>query len=711
MTQIFISHVSEDGDLAGRIATYVEALGYTAWYYERNSVPGPSYLLQTGQAIANSSAVILVISPAALRSANQMTKEIVRGHETGKPFIPLLLDIDHRDFQEQQPEWNEAIGAATTIQIPAEGLDSILPRVGDGLKSLGGGLSIQRIQDAQRSTPQVTFASLIEKPEAFIHKRVGPFTVREFIGRGGSGLVYRVFNATLGKQMCLKLLYPLKTHLGRATSVIANGVRGVAALQHPNIVQVYDFAPLQLFREGSYYLVMEYIRGKALDEWSREIAPTAIDARFRVALTITSALEAAHACRYSDADGIERSGVFHGDLKPANILVRDDCSPVVLDFAMLDIQRLLDPTIAPAEISEPRGRITPITSEAFGTPGFMAPEQEGEGVVNAKTDIYGLGKTLYELFFPEVLRAPGLRSSGLESLLRSMTSVHPDSRPRDMKVIFSILSDIASRLGVQLASTDLMELNTYMKTMLAEWEQGCEKNLRPGQFPRSEYLDVAAKSVPAEEQRGLKDFYDVIALSNKRIGILLGETFGRGPAATMRALSLTAAFRALARLELPLSQLFQHINKMMLNQENSYAVLCYGIIDQSGQFEYVNAGMNFFVIRNNSKIEMPSEGSIPVGLVDDATFQSGNMRLAPGDSVAMFTEGFREVEDADGTMFANTGFFEKVLASCSDSAPQDQLARLLSSVIEFSGGRPQQDEMTALVLRFRMPDEQASKNF
>jgi serine phosphatase RsbU (regulator of sigma subunit) len=703
MSQIFISHVSEDGDLVRRIAAYVEALGYTAWYYERNSVPGPSYLLQTGQAIANSSVIILVVSPAALRSANQMTKEIVRGHETGKPFIPILLDIDHRDFQEQQPEWNEAIGAATTIQIPAEGLESILPRVGNGLKSLGGGLSFQPIQDAPKLTPQVTFASLIEKPETLIRKRVGPFTVREFIGRGGSGLVYRVFNATLGKQMCLKLLYPLKTHLDRAASIIATGVRGVAALQHPNIVQVYDFAPLQLFREGSYYLVMEYIPGKALDEWSREVAPSVIDARFRVALAITSALEAAHACRYPDADGIERSGVFHGDLKPANILVRDDCSPVILDFAMLDIQRLLDPTIASAQISEPKDRMTPITSAAFGTPGFMAPEQEGEGVVNAKTDIYGLGKTLYELFCPRVLRALSLRSSDLEALLRSMTNARPDSRPRDMNEVSSILSEIASRLGVWLSSTDL-------KKTLAELEQRCKKNLRPEQFPRSEYLDVAAASVSAEKQGGLTDFYDVIALSNKRIGILLGKTSGRGPAATMSTLNLTAAFRALARLEVPLSQLFQHINGLMLDdQTQHYYMVCYGILDHSGRFEYVNAGgVSVFVIRNNEKVEILSTNTFPVALIDNATFDSAMISLAHGDRMAMLTEGFMEAENADETMFREAGLIEKVLMSADDLVPQDQLARLLSSVNEFSGGRRQQDEMTALVLRFGMPYEQAS---
>ena len=133
---IFISHVEEDAEITSEIAKGLEKAGYKTWYYERDSVGGLSYLLQTMQAIERSQAVILLISPNSL-SSNQVTKEVVRTHEAGKPFIPLLHGITHVEFQQRQPEWREAIGSATSVSIPKQGVSKILPRITDGLASLG----------------------------------------------------------------------------------------------------------------------------------------------------------------------------------------------------------------------------------------------------------------------------------------------------------------------------------------------------------------------------------------------------------------------------------------------------------------------------------------------------------------------------------------------------------------------------------------------
>jgi hypothetical protein len=87
-------------------------------------------------AIEQSVAVVLIIS-AHSPSSNQVTKEVIRTHEAGKPFIPLLHGISHVEFQQRQPEWREAIGSATSLSIPKQGISSILPRITDGLASLG----------------------------------------------------------------------------------------------------------------------------------------------------------------------------------------------------------------------------------------------------------------------------------------------------------------------------------------------------------------------------------------------------------------------------------------------------------------------------------------------------------------------------------------------------------------------------------------------
>jgi len=136
MRDLFISHVEEDYDLVVTLAGELEAAGYSTWYYERDSAAGPSYLLQTREAIMSAQAVLLVISKDAL-SSNQVTKEIVRAHEGDKPIVPLLHGISDSEYKRRQPEWEAAIGAATSLPIPSGGLEPFLPRLLSGLDRLG----------------------------------------------------------------------------------------------------------------------------------------------------------------------------------------------------------------------------------------------------------------------------------------------------------------------------------------------------------------------------------------------------------------------------------------------------------------------------------------------------------------------------------------------------------------------------------------------
>lgn len=81
MGDVFISHVEEDTDIALEIAIGLEEAGYTTWSYKVDSIPGPSYLVQTGEAIEASKVVTVVISPHSL-SSRQVTSEVIRTHET-----------------------------------------------------------------------------------------------------------------------------------------------------------------------------------------------------------------------------------------------------------------------------------------------------------------------------------------------------------------------------------------------------------------------------------------------------------------------------------------------------------------------------------------------------------------------------------------------------------------------------------------------------
>ena len=133
---IFVSHSEEDSDVVSEIVHGLEAAGYSTWCYQRDSVPGLAYLTQVREAIDGARAVLLVVSNRSLYS-NQVNSEVVHGHETGKPFIPILVNVTHVELEHRRPDWALALGATTSIRIPPEGVSSILPRLKKGLRKSG----------------------------------------------------------------------------------------------------------------------------------------------------------------------------------------------------------------------------------------------------------------------------------------------------------------------------------------------------------------------------------------------------------------------------------------------------------------------------------------------------------------------------------------------------------------------------------------------
>lgn len=151
--RFFVSYAEEDGALARTIVRELEARGYGAWYFQRDSTTGLSYLEEVARAIKESNAVLVIISPDSMRS-RQVTNEIVMAHEEEKPFLPLRWQISHDDFKKTQPGWRVALGGSTTLEIPAEGPVSIMGRIEAGLVALGLGAAPR-----QAETGRLIYAS------------------------------------------------------------------------------------------------------------------------------------------------------------------------------------------------------------------------------------------------------------------------------------------------------------------------------------------------------------------------------------------------------------------------------------------------------------------------------------------------------------------------------------------------------------------------
>jgi len=144
MRHIFISHAEKDAGLAQELARGLEASGYPAWYFERDVLPGASYLSQIAEAIEQCQAVVLVVSPNTLDSS-QVTKEVVGAFERNKPFFPVLVDLTPHQLKERQPEWRHALGGTAMLCLSTEGHQNCVARIIDGLKAMGiqpGGIGL-----------------------------------------------------------------------------------------------------------------------------------------------------------------------------------------------------------------------------------------------------------------------------------------------------------------------------------------------------------------------------------------------------------------------------------------------------------------------------------------------------------------------------------------------------------------------------------------
>jgi formylglycine-generating enzyme required for sulfatase activity/predicted Ser/Thr protein kinase len=204
-------------------------------------------------------------------------------------------------------------------------------------------------------------------------ERLGDFRLIRRLGEGGMGVVWLAQQESLKRPVALKLIRAERTGSGDVERRFQREAESVARLRHPNIVQIHASGE----ERGVRYLAMEFVDGRALDDVAREAI--AQGKRLDVPrvlgwiAAIARALAAAHA-----------EGIVHRDVKPSNIVVRTDDTAMLTDFGLA---RDVDATVATR------------SAGFMGTPSYAAPEQIDAhiGPIDARTDVYALGATLYEL--------------------------------------------------------------------------------------------------------------------------------------------------------------------------------------------------------------------------------------------------------------------------------------------------------------------------
>ncbi|MEO8061910.1 MAG: serine/threonine-protein kinase [Pseudomonadota bacterium] len=332
--------------------------------------------------------------------------------------------------------------------------------------------------------------------------RLGPYRIVRELGSGGMGEVWlaRRDDGLYQGEVAIKTLHPFFAH-GAMRDRFLREAQLLGKLTHPNIARLLDAG----VADGVVYLVLEYVRGEAIDQYcdSRRLA---LDARLKLFADVCAAVAHAHA-----------NLVVHRDIKPSNILVTAAGEVKLLDFG---IGKLVEAEAAGAERTE----LTRVTGRIF-TPEYAAPEQiRGESVTIA-TDIFALGTLLYSLLAGVRPHGNTLSGSQLEHAV-----LHDDAMP---------LSRAASEAGEESAALRATTSQRLRRELTGDLEDIASLALR--KVPQQRYASVPAladdlaryaRHEPVQARAGSRAYRTARFVRRNRVavaaaaGVLIAASFG-----------------------------------------------------------------------------------------------------------------------------------------------------------------------------------------
>jgi len=290
------------------------------------------------------------------------------------------------------------------------------------------------------------------------------YLIKEKLGVGGMGVVYRAEHTLMRKEMAVKVLLPQYGNFEGIKKRFHREAQSSSRLDHPGITHINDFGETE---DGLLFIAMEFLSGRSLTEVIKRDAPLELERAVRISMQLCLALDHAHS-----------EGVVHRDLKPDNVMIvekgeRDDLVKV-LDFGI-------------AKITQGDGSADALTEVGmvFGTPEYLSPEQAAGQTADARADLYSLGVIMYEMlagvrpfYGPTKLeligkhineepqsmrkRAPEQKIPGeLDDVVLHLLAKRPQDRIQSAAELFQIVSGLES---VQTSPLALWPSNTLTLT-------------------------------------------------------------------------------------------------------------------------------------------------------------------------------------------------------------------------------------------------------
>jgi serine phosphatase RsbU (regulator of sigma subunit) len=216
------------------------------------------------------------------------------------------------------------------------------------------------------------------------------------------------------------------------------------------------------------------------------------------------------------------------------------------------------------------------------------------------------------------------------------------------------------------------------------------------------HLAITGMHYPCHEVGG--DYFDAFPVGEERTAFLIADVSGKGLGAALLTTMLQGALSAMALGTDPVS-VFNHINKFLCEhgEVRRYATMFFALLDRGGKLEYIKAGHpSPLLLRRGQVSELYSDGSFPVGLLENAEFTAASLQLEPDDTLVLFSDGITDAENPDEELYGVSRLREALAGQ--QNAPLDTLKQIvLDSVEEFSRGASQSDDMTLLIARYRAP--------
>jgi serine phosphatase RsbU (regulator of sigma subunit) len=231
---------------------------------------------------------------------------------------------------------------------------------------------------------------------------------------------------------------------------------------------------------------------------------------------------------------------------------------------------------------------------------------------------------------------------------------------------------------------------------------GIQRSLLPAPVDHP-HLEIAREFLPYREIGG--DYYDFVPLGAAGMALALGDVMGKGVPAALLAATLKASVRShLQTGEGSWQELVSRINRMFweVTPVGLFASLFFGVVDAAGRvLDYVNAGhFHPFVLRRDGQVSDLDEGGAVLGLLEEAEYARGRIRLQPGDQIVFYTDGVIERADAEGEFYGIERLKDAARRSRGDAA-RIALYSMLGDLQDWSGGLPAEDDTTLIVVKVR----------